>query len=237
MIGSQLWGILADVYGRKRVLVLVSSMNAVFSLLAAFAPYFVWMVILRVLGGFSVSAADIIITYMVEILPQRYRGNSVLLLEIFFAGGGILVVAIGLFMVPTVGWNWYLFVSAMPAFLCALLSVFLPSSPRYLVVKGRRKEAMKVLNKIAKINCKPQLKGRLVTDVYQQKHARTTVTPDDDHLVGFENSRNKGEEDAERVWLLSKEQNDVTASQQSSYNPQDKDEDNQVLACDQFLSF
>jgi hypothetical protein len=40
------------------------------------------MVILRVLGGFSVSAADIIITYMVEILPQRYRGNSVLLLEV-----------------------------------------------------------------------------------------------------------------------------------------------------------
>ena len=96
---------------------------------------------------------------------------------------------------------------------------------------------MKVLNKIAKINCKPQLKGRLVTDVYKQKHARTTVTPDDDHLVGFENSRNKEEEDAERVWLLSKEQNGVTASQQSSYNPQDEDEDNQVLACDQFLSF
>ena len=35
--------------------------------------------------------------------------------KVFFAVGGIIVVAIGMFIVPSVGWRWYLLVSSIPA--------------------------------------------------------------------------------------------------------------------------
>ena len=46
---------------------------------------------------------------------------------------------------------------------------FVPSSPRYLISKGKKIEALRVLNGIAKINCKPPLRVKLLTDDEKDK--------------------------------------------------------------------
>ena len=40
----------------------------------------------------------------------------------------------------------------------------MPSSPRHLVIQGKREQALKNLNIIARFNCKPKLHVKLVTD-------------------------------------------------------------------------
>ena len=74
---------------------------------------------------------------------------------------------------------------------------------------------MRVFQKIAKINCKPPLRGQLVTDLYKQKHTKTSTASASD---GAMYRSGKSEEDcqSESVWLLSEQRNDVTASQHSA---------------------
>ena len=40
----------------------------------------------------------------------------------------------------------------------------MPSSPRYLIIKGKREQALRNINIVARINCKPKLYIKLVTD-------------------------------------------------------------------------
>ena len=47
----------------------------------------------------------------------------------------------------------------------------MPSSPRHLVIQGKREQALRNLNIIARFNCKPKLYVRVVTD--QEKEELT----------------------------------------------------------------
>ena len=40
----------------------------------------------------------------------------------------------------------------------------MPSSPRYLIIKGKREQALRNINIVARINCKSKLHIKLVTD-------------------------------------------------------------------------
>ena len=105
--------------------------------------------------------------------------------------GAIGIVGIGWATVPTIGWRWLLGFAAIPVtvmtffipvsvvctpvnlYECTVtvgLFVFLvvfqliPSSPRYLIIKGKREQALRNINIVARINCKPKLHIKLVTD-------------------------------------------------------------------------
>lgn len=54
---------------------------------------------------------------------------------------------------------------------------FVPSSPRYLISKGKKIEALRVLNIVAQFNCKPPLRVKLLTD--QEKEDLVAATGSD----------------------------------------------------------
>ena len=101
--------------------------------------------------------------------------------------GGIGIVAIGWATVPTLGWRWLLGFAAIPvtvitflipvSTLCTPVNLYectvtvglfvfqlIPSSPRYLIIKGKREQALRNINIVARINCKSKLHIKLVTD-------------------------------------------------------------------------
>ena len=55
LLSSSIWGILADKYGRRTVLVLSISFLFYFGVLSAAAPSFGWMLFLRYLVGFYIG--------------------------------------------------------------------------------------------------------------------------------------------------------------------------------------
>lgn len=57
MIGAFTFGIIADKYGRRQVIMLTAILNTVFGALTAFAPNYYWILVARILVGFALSGA------------------------------------------------------------------------------------------------------------------------------------------------------------------------------------
>ncbi len=57
MFGSFTFGIIADKYGRRRVILVSAILNTIFGVFTAFAPNYYWILLARTLVGFAVSGA------------------------------------------------------------------------------------------------------------------------------------------------------------------------------------
>jgi len=57
MFGSFTFGIIADKYGRRRVILLSAILNTIFGMLTAFSPSYYWILLARTLVGFALSGA------------------------------------------------------------------------------------------------------------------------------------------------------------------------------------
>ncbi|NWY43220.1 SVOP protein, partial [Sylvia atricapilla] len=84
MVFSIVLGLLADRYGRWKILLLSFLWAAYFSLLTSFAPSYAWFVFLRAMvgGGVSGHAQGLIIK--TEFLPTKYRGYMLPLSQVKF---------------------------------------------------------------------------------------------------------------------------------------------------------
>lgn len=57
MFGAFLFGIIADKYGRRKVIVASAVLNTTFGLLTALSPNYYWVLIARTMVGFALSGA------------------------------------------------------------------------------------------------------------------------------------------------------------------------------------
>jgi MFS transporter, putative metabolite:H+ symporter len=57
MFGAFLFGIIADKYGRQRVIITSAILNTVFGILTAFSPSYYWILLARTSVGFALSGA------------------------------------------------------------------------------------------------------------------------------------------------------------------------------------
>lgn len=83
---------------------------------------------------------------------------------------------------PTLGWRWLLAFSSLPSLLLLLFYRVVPESPRYLCLKGRTTEALRILEKVAKTNGKTLPPGILVSDHEIELNEKSTDS-EDEHLL------------------------------------------------------
>ena len=57
MLGSVLFGILADKYGRRRIIIISAVLNTSFGMITALAQSYYWILAARMLVGFALSGA------------------------------------------------------------------------------------------------------------------------------------------------------------------------------------
>ena len=160
-VGAFFAGRLADLYGRRAVLIV----SAVFFLVSAWgsgiATGSLEFVLYRVLGGFAVGAASVMApAYISEVSSARYRGRLATVQQIAIIGGLFAAFLSNYLLARHAGssvqefwlgfeaWRWMFWIEVAPAavFLVALL--FIPESPRYLVVRGRDADALAVLTRL-----------------------------------------------------------------------------------------
>jgi sugar porter (SP) family MFS transporter len=95
--------------------------------------------------GASTIAAP---AYVTEIAPAHNRGKLVALYQ-FNIVFGILVAFLSNYLIneniAVNAWRWMIGVEAIPALLYLVLIVGVPKSPRWLLMKGRKDEALKTL--------------------------------------------------------------------------------------------
>ncbi|KAL9853914.1 LOW QUALITY PROTEIN: putative transporter SVOPL [Geothlypis trichas] len=185
MVFSIVLGLLADRYGRWKILLLSFLWAAYFSLLTSFAPSYTWFVFLRAMvgGGVSGHAQGLIIK--TEFLPTKYRGYMLPLSQVFWLAGSLLIIGLASVVNPTIGWRWLIRIASIPGILLILVFKFIPESARYNVSTGNTGAALATLQRIARINRAAVPEGHLrepaqerrgrFKDLIHPKYLRTTL--------------------------------------------------------------
>ncbi|EDO41352.1 predicted protein, partial [Nematostella vectensis] len=152
MVGSSTWGWIADNFGRKFVIVLVSIWIAYFGLLSAFSPHYYWIIVLRMVVGLGIGGAPQSATLMSEFLPSKYRAMCMCIQSPWWTLGSLFTICVAMLVMPVYGWRYLLALLSLPMFLFLLLSPFLPESCRFQLASGDRDKALATLHRMARAN-------------------------------------------------------------------------------------
>ncbi|HET8726065.1 MAG TPA: MFS transporter, partial [Alphaproteobacteria bacterium] len=166
LVGAWGFGALADRIGRRRILLATVLLDAFFGLLSALSPNYGLLLLFRFLTGAAVGGTlPVDYAMIAEFLPRGARGRFLVYLESFWALGTIMLALLAWLIVPSLpdtGWRWLFAVAALPGLLSFVLRLWVPESPRYLLIEGRPDEAAEVLRRVARINGRAITIGRLV---------------------------------------------------------------------------
>lgn len=151
IIGCLVAGGMADRYGRRKGLLLAAIVFGISSLAMAFAPNRDLFIAARFMAGIGVGMASMLSPmYIAEVSPAALRGRMVAINQLTVVIG-ILVTNLVNYSLRNYGndaWRWMFGLGAIPSIVFFLGVIWLPESPRWLVLKGKIDEARKILDKI-----------------------------------------------------------------------------------------
>jgi putative MFS transporter len=149
LLGAIFFGWIAEKYGRMTGMVWSIATFAIMSFVCAFAWNYDSLLVLRFLQGVGLGGeVPIAAVYISELAKTNVRGRFVMLYELVFPVGIVAASLLGLWVVPTLGWQYMFLIGAIPAVLVLFLRRVLPESPRWLANAGRLKEAEQAIAQI-----------------------------------------------------------------------------------------
>lgn len=166
LLGATMAGLLADRYGRRRLLLFSALVFLGSSWATGAANHFTTFVLARLVGGMAIGlAADLSPMYIAEVAPKEVRGRLVTLNQLTIVIGILAAQVVNVLVAEPVpesaatadilaswngqtGWRWMFWAVCVPSGLFFLLALFIPESPRWLAGRGRRDEADRVLTRI-----------------------------------------------------------------------------------------
>ena len=148
VVGSIVWGIAADIYGRKASILLSAVMFIGTSICGAM-PSLGWNIVMCFLMG-AAAGGMLPVTYalLAEIMPSRHRGWALVLVGGLGAAGGYFAASgSSAWLQPMFGWRimWLLNLPTGVALL--LLGRAIPESAKFLLARGRRADARAVMDR------------------------------------------------------------------------------------------
>ncbi|WP_176592780.1 sugar porter family MFS transporter [Sphingobium sp. EM0848] len=160
-IGAFLAGRMADLIGRRGVMLLAAALFLLSALLAGAAASSAIFIFARIIGGLGVGAASVISpVYISEVTPAAVRGRLSSVQQVMiisgltgafvanfalarYAGGSTAELWLGF---PA--WRWMFWLQAIPAAIYFTALLVIPESPRYLVTRGQDERARRVLTRL-----------------------------------------------------------------------------------------
>ena len=177
LVGGWLWGTLADRLGRRSCLIAALLINSLGGVLAAFVGRTSGLLLCRFIAGLGVGGSiPVIFTYFIEFLPTSQRGAYMVYLAWFWMVGAIFTAGLAWMIIPLKmddatfivhpfhSWRLFTFLCAAPSLACAIMLLFCPESPRFLLTIGKVTEAQAILVHMRKVNgreAKSESKGEL----------------------------------------------------------------------------
>jgi SP family sugar:H+ symporter-like MFS transporter len=161
-VGAFVAGNLADLFGRKPMLIITSLLflGSLFGTGLAWSAFV--FIAFRILGGLAIGAASVLApTYIAEISPAHLRGRLASLQQLAIVLGLFGAAMSNYFIEWTAGgdayhriwfgfraWRWMFWDGMIPSAAFLLGASLIPESPRYLVARGRKESAAKVFARI-----------------------------------------------------------------------------------------
>jgi MFS transporter, putative metabolite:H+ symporter len=146
VIGSLVWGRLADVYGR-RATILISGLMYVATCICGFMPTFDWnLVMCFLMGAAAGGMLPTVYSLASESIPARHRGWVLVAMSGIGAMGGYLVASGAATVIePVLTWRALWVLNAPTGLLLLAFSWYIPESPRFLLATGHREKAAEVM--------------------------------------------------------------------------------------------
>jgi SP family sugar:H+ symporter-like MFS transporter len=154
-------GRLADLFGRKNILLVSAVLFTISAWGSGISDSSGEFIIYRVLGGLAVGSASVLApAYISEVAPAKYRGMLSSIQQIAIISGLFFAFLSNYFIAKTAGstqdilalgheaWRWMFWIELIPAVTFFFALLFIPESPRYLVASGKKEQALKVLEKL-----------------------------------------------------------------------------------------
>lgn len=140
MLGAFVLGYLGDVIGRKRTILVGSSILAVLTLAVVFASDLRTLLVLRFIAGIGIGGVvPNAIAYMTEFAPRRLRATWVTLMYTGYSVGTGLGGVVAAWTIPHFGWQAIFVIGGVgPLLAGVMLALWVPESIRFLALKGRR---------------------------------------------------------------------------------------------------
>ena len=148
VVGSVVWGTIADLYGRKASILLSAVMFVGTSICGAM-PSLYWNVGMCFMMG-AAAGGMLPVTYalLAEMMPSKHRGWSLVLVGGLGAVGGYFAASgFSALLQPVFGWRILWLLNLPTGLFLVLLGAFIPESAKFLLARGRREEASRIMQR------------------------------------------------------------------------------------------
>lgn len=148
VVGSLVWGAIADLYGRKASILLSAVMFVGTSICGAM-PSFAWNVGMCFMMG-AAAGGMLPVTYalLAEMMPSKHRGWALVLVGGLGSVGGYFAASLSSALLqPDFGWRVLWLLNLPTGLSLILLGAFIPESAKFLLARGRRDEAQRVMRR------------------------------------------------------------------------------------------
>jgi SP family galactose:H+ symporter-like MFS transporter len=149
LLGAIVGGVLADRFGRRRVIIVTAILFAAGAIETALAPSITLLIAGRIIVGTAIGVASFTTPlYISEVAPVNIRGRLVSINQVALTSGIVISYLVDYSLVAVQGWRWMFALATVPAIILAIGMFLLPESPRWLVSRNLIDSAQKVLIRI-----------------------------------------------------------------------------------------
>ncbi|MBP6534897.1 MAG: MFS transporter [Arenimonas sp.] len=153
VLGSIIWGILADLYGRKASILLSAVMFVGTSICGAM-PSLNWNIGMCLLMGMG-AGGMLPVTYalLAETMPSKHRGWALVLVGGLGAVGGYFAASgFAYLLEPTWSWRSLWLLNLPTGLILIAMGGLIPESAKFLLARGRTVEAHKVMARFGTVS-------------------------------------------------------------------------------------
>ncbi|MDF2691505.1 MAG: transporter [Gammaproteobacteria bacterium] len=149
VVGTLFSGFITRQYGRRFAILVSALIFSIGSILSAFSVSINMLIIVRLFLGLALGLASFTAPlYLSEVAPKNVRGAMIALYQLMITIG-ILAAFLSDTAFSVIGsWRWMLGLPFFPAFAMFLAVLMLPKSPRWLMLRGNKEQAMAVLDRV-----------------------------------------------------------------------------------------
>src|SRR6266487_2776914 len=137
-------GKLSDIYGKKKIMIILISIYTVGLMISPFSSNFITLLISRILQGIGISVFPVTFGIVREQFPREKLAISQGIISSMFAGGFVLGLAIGGTIVQYYSWR-VTFFSIIPIAICLIFIIirFIPVVEKKVTeISGQKNESL-----------------------------------------------------------------------------------------------
>ena len=154
---------LADIYGRRAIILSGGLLIVVFSFASAVCPNIYYLIVARMFVGLGIGASNTVAyDLFAETVPTAYR-NLIAYTSVFVLVGSEYVIFSAYLFLSEYGWRTTTVACSFPILTVVCVGYFyLPESPRWLVSVGEYEKAKLLLQTAAGLNGKTNAVGEII---------------------------------------------------------------------------